>query len=40
MEKESLKWLLQNDERVEWIEVERLEETQRGSGGFGSTGTK
>ena len=27
-------------ERAEWIETERLEETQRGSGGFGSTGIK
>lgn len=27
-------------ERAEWIEAEVLEETQRGSGGFGSTGTK
>jgi len=27
-------------ERVEWLEVETLGTTQRGSGGFGSTGTK
>ena len=27
-------------ERAEWIEAEILEETFRGSGGFGSTGTK
>ncbi len=27
-------------ERAEWIEVEELSETTRGSGGFGSTGTK
>lgn len=27
-------------ERVEWIEVDELDETQRGAGGFGSTGTK
>jgi dUTP pyrophosphatase len=25
-------------EKVEWDEVETLDETQRGSGGFGSTG--
>ena len=25
-------------ERVEWIEVEELEQSGRGSGGFGSTG--
>ena len=24
---------------VEWVEVERLDETARGSGGFGSTGS-
>lgn len=27
-------------ERAEWIEVEELSETDRGAGGFGSTGTK
>ena len=27
-------------ERAEWIEVEELSETSRGSGGFGSTGVK
>lgn len=27
-------------ERAEWIEVEKLTETSRGTGGFGSTGTK
>lgn len=27
-------------ERAEWVEVEELEETSRGAGGFGSTGTK
>jgi dUTP pyrophosphatase len=27
-------------ERAEWIEVETLSETERGAGGFGSTGTK
>lgn len=27
-------------ERAEWIEVEKLSETKRGTGGFGSTGTK
>ncbi|MCQ2143649.1 MAG: dUTP diphosphatase [Bacteroidales bacterium] len=27
-------------EKVEWEEVEVLDETQRGAGGFGSTGTK
>lgn len=27
-------------ERAEWIEVETLSETQRGEGGFGSTGVK
>jgi len=27
-------------ERAQWITVEELEETKRGSGGFGSTGTK
>ena len=27
-------------EQAEWIEAEELEETERGSGGFGSTGIK
>lgn len=27
-------------EKVEWDEVESLDETERGTGGFGSTGTK
>lgn len=27
-------------EQAEWIEVEELDSTQRGTGGFGSTGTK
>ncbi len=27
-------------ESAEWIEVDKLEETSRGAGGFGSTGTK
>lgn len=27
-------------ERAEWIEVEKLSETSRGAGGFGSTGTQ
>ncbi|WP_276389095.1 dUTP diphosphatase [Eudoraea chungangensis] len=27
-------------ERINWIEVEDLSDTKRGSGGFGSTGTK
>lgn len=27
-------------EHTDWIEVEQLEETQRGAGGFGHTGTK
>jgi dUTP pyrophosphatase len=27
-------------ERAQWIQVETLEETERGAGGFGSTGTK
>ena len=27
-------------EQAEWVEVEVLEETERGAGGFGSTGTK
>jgi dUTP pyrophosphatase len=27
-------------ERAEWVEVDSLEETERGAGGFGHTGTK
>lgn len=27
-------------EQAEWVEVETLEESERGAGGFGSTGTK
>ena len=27
-------------EKIEWEEVEQLSETDRGAGGFGSTGTK
>ena len=27
-------------ERAEWIETEELDETDRGAGGFGSTGTQ
>lgn len=27
-------------EQVEWVEVDTLEESERGAGGFGSTGTK
>jgi len=27
-------------EQAEWIEIEELEETSRGAGGFGSTGTR
>jgi dUTP pyrophosphatase len=27
-------------ERVEWDEVEELDETERGAGGYGSTGHK
>ena len=27
-------------EQAEWVEVEELDSTQRGTGGFGSTGTK
>ena len=29
--------VLQKVERIEWDQVEQLEETERGSGGFGST---
>jgi len=27
-------------ERVDWVQVESLAESERGAGGFGSTGTK
>ena len=30
--------IISKHERVEWNEVEELSETDRGSGGFGSTG--
>ena len=32
--------ILAKHEQVNWFEVETLEETERGSGGFGSTGVK
>ena len=32
--------VLAKHEQVNWFEVENLEETERGSGGFGSTGVK
>jgi len=32
--------IIAKHENAEWIEVEELIETERGSGGFGSTGTK
>lgn len=32
--------IIAKHERAEWIEVEELQETSRGAGGFGSTGTK
>ena len=32
--------VISKHEQAEWIEVEQLEETTRGSGGFGSTGVK
>lgn len=32
--------IIAKHERAEWSEVETLEETSRGSGGFGSTGVK
>ncbi|MDP4223207.1 MAG: hypothetical protein Q8868_07845 [Bacteroidota bacterium] len=30
--------IIAKHERAEWIEVEELKETERGSGGFGNTG--
>lgn len=33
-------YVVTRHEHVEWEEVERLDETGRGAGGFGSTGTK
>ena len=35
---ESLKWLLLNTKPQLWEEVDTLEETERGEGGFGSSG--
>ena len=32
--------VISKHEQAEWVEVEELEETTRGSGGFGSTGVK
>lgn len=32
--------VIANHERAEWLEVEELSETSRGTGGFGSTGVK
>ena len=32
--------VISKHERAQWIQVEELEETARGAGGFGSTGTK
>lgn len=32
--------IIAKHERAEWVEVERLSETSRGEGGFGSTGVK
>jgi dUTP pyrophosphatase len=32
--------VVEKHERIEWIEAESLEETNRGIGGFGSTGSK
>jgi dUTP pyrophosphatase len=32
--------IISKHERAQWIQVEELEETERGAGGFGSTGTK
>ena len=32
--------IIAKHEQAEWIEVEQLQETERGSGGFGSTGKK
>ncbi len=32
--------VISRHEQAEWVEVSKLEETKRGAGGFGSTGTK
>ena len=32
--------IIAKHEQAEWLQVEQLIETDRGSGGFGSTGTK
>ena len=32
--------IVSRHEKVEWEEVEVLDETERGAGGFGSTGVK
>ncbi len=32
--------VIASHEQAEWIEVDELKETERGAGGFGSTGTK
>lgn len=32
--------IIAKHERAEWVQVEELEETTRGAGGFGSTGTE
>ena len=32
--------VIAHHEQAEWIEVDELKETERGAGGFGSTGTK
>ena len=40
MEKECFKWSFQNMNKLEWLEVNTLEKTERGGDGFGSTGIK
>jgi len=32
--------VINQHERADWVEVKELLETERGAGGFGSTGTK
>jgi len=32
--------IISRHEKAEWVEVEELDETERGAGGFGHTGTK